>query len=256
MRISHLIITRFNIQYEAGDTIGIQSDWLDERLRLFAQYCVPSMQKQTCQDFVWILTGDIRTPDHYKTRIESFRLQVPQIKVYWLPFARDAYHGFYRQIGQEFANGKDVLISTRLDSDDAFPENYVEAVQKMAQEGIEGIVSFPVGRQTFIQDHRSYLVRYVQNHSTSRIEQSGFETIMVFDHTQVSPDSFRIVETAEPMWEEIVHGGNMLNDYVPKYHYYIRNIPDAWDISKRWIRFQWNRLVRFWKTRIVLAHKR
>ena len=255
MQICHLIFTRFNIQYEADDIIGIQPEWLDERLRLFEQYCVPSMQRQTCPDYVWILTGDVRTSNEYKAKIEHFCLQVPQLRVYWLPFAQDAYHGFYRQIGQEFAKGKDVLISTRLDSDDAFPENYVETVQKIAQDGVEGIISFPVGRQTFVRDHKSYRIRYVQNHSTSRIERSGFETIMVFDHTQLTNQDVCVVETEQPMWEEIVHGGNIINDYMPQYKYYITGFSDVWDLSRRWVRFQAHRLTGFLKRHLIFADK-
>ena len=255
MQLSHLIFTRFNIQYEIGDTIGIQPEWLDERLRLFEQYCMPSMQAQTCQDFTWILIGDIRTPDSYKARIEAYAAQLPQIRVYWTPYRDDGYHAFYKQIGREWAKGKDLLISTRLDNDDAFAKNYVASVQQSAKEGVEGIISFPVGRQTFIKDHKSYRIRYALNHSTSRIERSDFETVMVFDHTQVAAGTLHIVETGQPMWEEIVHGGNMLNDYVPKYHYYIRNGADAIDLSKRWIRFQAGRLMRRMKVLFVRSDK-
>lgn len=256
MQICHLIITRFNIRYEKGSTLAIQPNWLDERLRLFEQFCLPSIQRQTCPDFTWLLLGDTDTPDNYKIRIENYALQLPQLKVYWLPFADDAYHAFYRQIGHTFAQGKDILISTRLDSDDALSANYVETIQQAAQEGKEGIVSFPEGRQTFVQDNKSYRVRYVPNHFTSRIERSVFETIMVFDHTQIAPNDMHVIRTDKPMWEEIVHGGNVLNDYVPKYQYYITGFADAWDLSRRWIRFQTKRLTGFWKSHFILAHKR
>lgn len=256
MQISHLIFTRFNIQYEAGDAIGIQPNWLDERLRLFEQYCLPSIQHQTCPDFTWLLLGDSNTPDNYKTRIENYALRIPQLKVYWLLFSDDAYHGFYRQIGHTFAQGKDILISTRLDSDDALSNNYVELIQQVARDGKEGIASFPEGRQIFLHDNKSYRVRYVPNHFTSRIERSGFETIMVFDHTQIDPNDIHVIGTDKPMWEEIIHGGNILNDYVPKYRYYITGFADALDLSRRWIRFQIKRLTGFWKSHFILAHKR
>ena len=255
MQISHLIFTRFNIQYEIGDTIGLQPEWLDERLRLFEQYCLPSIQAQTCQDFIWILLGDIRTPKGYKERIEKYALQMPKIQTYWVGYQNDGYHAVYRQIGQEYAKGKDILISTRLDNDDAFPNNYIECVQKLANDGSEGIISFPIGRQTFIKDKKSYKIRFVQNHSTSRIERSDFETIMVFDHTKVAVDALRIIETKEPMWEEIVHESNMLNDYMPKYHYYIHNGADAIDLTKRWVCFQARRLMRNMQTLFVRPDK-
>jgi len=256
MQITHLLFTRFNVQYEADDTIGIQPQWLDERLWLFEHYCLPSVIDQTCQNFVWILLGDTRTPEAYKTRIENYTQQVPQIRTYWTGYQNDAYHALYKHIGQTFAKDNDLLISTRLDNDDAIHKDYIARVQKLAQNGIEGIVSFPIGQQIFIKDHKSYTYRYSQNHYTSRIERTGFETIMVLDHTQVAIDALHLVETEEPMWKEIVHGGNLLNDYVPKYHYYITKPSDVWDLSLRWIRFQRKRLVRILKRLVVPANKR
>ncbi len=256
MSVSHLLFTRFNIQYEPGDTIGIQPDWLEDRLRLFERYCLPSIASQSCQDFVWIILCDSRTPESYQARIEAYSSRMPQIRVYRTPYQSDGYHSLYRQIGREYAEGNDVLISTRLDSDDALLSGYVAAVRQFALEGTEGIVSFPVGRQTFVRDGRSYKIRYGQNHSTSRVETSGFETIMIYDHTQVDVKEMYVCETAEPMWEEIVHGGNMLNDYVPKYHYYITGLSDVWDLSKRWMRFQGKRLMRVLNAFFVCLDKR
>ena len=254
-KIHHLFFTRFNIQYEVGDTIGICPSWLDERLRLFETYCLPSIQNQTCTNFIWIIIGDSRTSIEYKKRIESYKSILPQICVVWTPYQNDGYHSLYRKLGQEFASGYDTLITTRLDSDDALPINYAETIQRIAQDGFEGIISFPVGKQTFIKDNKSYKIRYVQNHSTSYIEKCSFETVMIFDHTQVKMDQIQIIETEEPMWEEIVHGGNMLNDYVPKYHYYIHGFSDWTDLSKRWIRFHWKRLMRLLDSFFVSLHK-
>lgn len=244
--ISHLLFTRFNIQYEPEDSIGIRPEWLEERLRLFEEYTLPSIRSQSCPDFTWIILGDSRTPEEYRRRIESYSSLMPQIRVYWTSYQNDGYHSLYRRIGRDFGEGK-IFISTRLDSDDALPSGYVAAVQQIAKEGVEGIVSFPVGRQTFVREGKSYKIRYVLNHSTSRIETSGFETIMVYDHTQVDVKTMHVYETEEPMWEEIVHGGNMLNDYVPKYHYYINSLSDGWDLLKRRVRFQFKRLSRVCK---------
>lgn len=255
MLISHLLFTRFNIQYEPEETIGIQPRWLDERLRLFEEYCLPSIQKQTCSDFVWILIGDVRTPDVYKKRIEDYRSLLPQIRTYWSGYQSDGYHSLYKQIGRDFARGCDVLISTRLDNDDILSPDYIASVQRIAMDGVEGIVSFPIGRQTFVKDGRSYKIRYMQNHSTSRIEQLNFATIMVYDHTQVDVSQLHVFETEEPMWEEIVHGGNVCNDYVPKYHYYISSVSDVMDLFARWVRFQTKRVTRLLKTLLVRPNK-
>ena len=79
---------------------------------------------------------------------------------------------------------------------------------------------------------------------------------MVFDHTQVEMAQLHVFETEEPMWEEIVHGGNVCNDYVPKYHYYIRNASDVLDLTARWIRFQARRVKRLMKAVFVRSDKK
>lgn len=242
MSFCHLILTRFNVQYEPNDVIGIQPEWLEERLRLFEQYCIPSVQHQTCPYFIWVLLCDIRTPETYRKRIEHYQVQSPQIQIYWCSYQSDGYHSTYREIAKKHMRKGDLLITSRLDNDDTLAPDYIARVQEIAENGIEGIVSFPIGKQVFTRDNKSYKIRYLQNHSTSRIERTGFNTIMAYDHTQVDAHSVYTVETAEPMWEEIVHGSNMLNDYVPKYRYYPTNISDVCDLLWRWIRFQTHRV--------------
>ena len=67
--MKHIILTRFNLQYEADSHPGIEENWLATRMQLFEHYCLPSVQKQTVQDFIWVLLCDCDTPDVYKKRL-------------------------------------------------------------------------------------------------------------------------------------------------------------------------------------------
>ena len=49
MTYKHIILTRFNLQFELGNDIHTQPYWLDERFRLFEKYCLPSIVEQTNQ---------------------------------------------------------------------------------------------------------------------------------------------------------------------------------------------------------------
>lgn len=255
MPLTHLLYTRFNIQYEPTDTIGIEPAWLDERLRLFEQYCLPSLQQQTCKDFVWIILGDERTPDAYKARIDRYQQQMPQIRTYWIAYQEDKYHGLYKQFGKEFAEGKNLLITTRLDSDDTLAPDYIAKVQEIAMRGTRGIISFPHGQQTFAKDQKTFEIRYIQNHFLSRIEDSDYETIMVFDHSLVQKSSIQNFETVQPMWDEVVHGGNIHNDFEPRYHYIIHGWGEFTELSKRWIAFRTKHLLRLCKSFFVRPDK-
>lgn len=239
MNYCHLLLTRFNVQYKTGDTRGISPEWLEERFRLFERYCLPSIQKQTCTDFAWIIVGDIRTPDTYKAKLEAYQRILPQIKVLWWPFnvSDDDYHVPFQQLGISFAKNCDVLITSRIDNDDAIPADYMEQVQQIAKSGGEGFISFPIGLQTFAKNNKSYIVRYEQNHFLSRIEKSGFYTVMAYDHSQINKRQLRLIETENPMWEEVVHGGNIHNDFEPKYRYIIRKWSDVPELACLWVVF-------------------
>ena len=55
MNYKHIILTRFNLQYDLLSDIHIQDNWLEERFRLFEQYCFPSIIAQTNQQFDWVI---------------------------------------------------------------------------------------------------------------------------------------------------------------------------------------------------------
>ena len=255
MRICHLLLTRFNIQYEFNETSGINPTWLDERLQLFEQYCLPSVMNQSCKDFIWLFFCDIRTPNKYKTIINQYKTQIPQLHIQWVPYYDNDYYELFTNIGREYAQGYDLLVTSRIDNDDSIAYNYIELVQKAAREGIMGIISFPKGKQTFAHENKSYIVKYIQNHFTSRIENTKFETILVFNHALVSPHDITTIETHEPMWEEIVHSGNMYNDYTPAYQYYVKNLSDFTDLFQRWIRYQAKHLANIMDFSFIHANK-
>ena len=252
----HLILTRFNLQYDADNTIGISSEWLNNRFTLFEQYCLPSVQKQTVQNFRWILICDIHTPDEYKVRLEHYKDTVPQIEVVYSGWMED-FNQLYRQIGNQYAENGTTLITTRLDNDDALAPTYVEKVQEVAKSRKDCIITFPCGCQTFIQDNRSYRIEYVSNHFTSRIEHSGYLTALGFDHTQLATfgELVQVIPTDEPMWEEFVHSRNIANGYQPAYKYTITSVAEAADIMCRWFGFQTRRIVRLIKRLFVVTNK-
>ena len=93
----HYILTRFNIRLFRYDKHGHsidQESWIEERLKLFETYALPSVMGQTRQDFTWILLVDSKTPDSYRERMKSYRKCCPQI----------IYIAVNEQYGWHFAN--------------------------------------------------------------------------------------------------------------------------------------------------------
>ncbi len=234
MKLQHLILTRFNLQYEPDCHIGIQPEWLEDRCRLFETYCLPSLQRQTCQNYTWIIYVDSATPEPYLSRIKGYSSLLPQLKVILSPYREDI-NTLYHETGIHYAQGYDYLLTSRIDNDDRFSEDYVERVQQIAQEGFEGVISFPNGRQNFVNDNKSYKITYIPNHYLSRVERSGFYTVLGFDHRDAKKYALKVVKTDHPMWEEIVHGNNIANQYTPAFRHKIESFSDFTDLSHRYL---------------------
>ena len=168
---------------------------------------------------------------------------MPQIHVQavcFYPETEDLFH----QIGQHYGGENVLLITSRVDNDDCLGPNYIASVQELAKQGFKGIISFPEGKQTFIKDNVSYRVKFIDNHFLSRIESSGFYTVMDFNHRHATQKGVISIPTEQPMWEEIVHTNNMLNDFLPEYHYYITDFSVLIGVSRKWCKFQYKRAIR------------
>ena len=64
MKISHILTTRFNLGLYDRENINVYK-WIDNRIKLFGKYTLPSVLNQTRQDFIWLMVMDNRTPqDH------------------------------------------------------------------------------------------------------------------------------------------------------------------------------------------------
>lgn len=220
----HIILTRFNLQYEADSTLHIQPAWLDNRLTLFEQYCLPSVMQQTCKDFTWLLLADEHTPDAQRMRLLSYETYAPYIKVLFCPYYND-FNVLYQQVGEQYGNEYDWLLSTRLDNDDMLATDFVEQLHTyMEMHRPEACVfTYPIGVQYFADANIAFKIGFTKNHFLTFLEEKHrIRTSLGMDHTRVPSSSIRPVSQKD-MWCEIVHSCNISNDYVPKYHYYWRH---------------------------------
>ena len=220
----YIVLTRFNLQYDLQSTLHIQPAYLDNRLSLFEKYCLPSMQQQTNKEFVWLLLADANTPQPQRQRLLSYEQIMPQIQVLFCPYYAD-FNQMYRQIGEQYGAGYDWLLSTRLDNDDMLADDFAEELHTYMRthQPKECVLTYPIGVQYFANDDIAFRVRFDNNHFLTFLEPADhIRTALGADHTQVPKESLLPIGKGDA-WCEIVHGGNMCNDYVPKYHYYRRS---------------------------------
>lgn len=220
MHYNHIILTRFNLQYEKESTVHINTEWLEERFRLFESYCLPSITGQTSQVFTWVILASDQTPEIYKERLNNYMIQYENIDIRFCPYYEDI-NQLYQDIGFHYCLGYSHLLSTRLDSDDMLAFDFVERLQShiTSQTKSNTILSFYSGIQWFENFDISLSASYKKNHFLSFYEPvEKIRTCIGINHTEV-PDNLLVTLEEKGMWCEIVHRHNMCNSYVPKYRY-------------------------------------
>ncbi len=227
MNYTHLLLTRFNVRESEEDRLALNEEWLEQRIRLFEMYCLPSIKGQTDKNFKWVLLLDGGTPERFKALESRYAQEVGcELHFEYLASWYDCIN--HAPVLSKYIDaGSDFLVTSRIDSDDALACNYISDVKKQLKpvEKPE-FFSFTNGAQHFEQEGVTYSVRHKLNHFVTLIEPlsgSGseeFYSVLRYNHTELSKHHrVNYIKTTEPMWLEVVHGNNLINGYTPKYKY-------------------------------------
>lgn len=222
MELQHFLLTRFNILLWRQDKEGKKvrtTKWLEHRCSLFEKYCLPSIKNQTCQNFEWIVLFDSMTPDSFKEKIASYQSECPQlIPVFVEPENGRYFADIFRKEIVKRLKAKRV-ISTYLDNDDALNIGFVEDLQHRALFVNNGtFFYYDEGYQYYTEDQFMMQIRYPRNHFVSVVEDGDATTVKgVFGHGRhyyidsIEGAKIEHIKTI-PMWCEVVHEKNILND--------------------------------------------
>jgi hypothetical protein len=260
MKYKHIILTRFNLQYDLLSDIHIQDNWLEERFRLFEQYCFPSIIAQTNQQFDWVILLSDQTPKNYILRITQHTNSYKNIHLELCSYYEDV-NILYKTIGLKYIQDYDYLLSTRVDNDDMLAKDFVATLQKhLPVTPMSAVLTFTNGIQWFERQNIAFAVAYDRNHFLNFWEEKqSVRTSLGIDHTKVQ--STNLIILREPfMWCEIVHENNISNSYVPKYRYSqnvstdlypikleIHRIRQCWFLICEHIKFRYRQILRFLK---------
>lgn len=220
------ILTRFNIRLWNKDKKGqptLTDKWLAQRFELFEQFCLPSIKKQSLQNFKWIVLFDADTPSFYKEKIERYKSECTSFFPCFVPEkeGRSFVRIFKKCILQEIEKG-DVIITTYLDNDDALRYDYVETIRKMAPNvSDKTFISFRYGLQSYTELNIATRVSYRKNHFICLVEkyENPHDIRTVFGYgSHINVGKYKgtnvlLIETPEKEeWLELVHSSNMDND--------------------------------------------
>lgn len=220
------VLTRFNIPLWNKDKRGrpvLTDKWLAQRFELFDSFCLPSIKKQSLQDFKWIVLFDEDTPLLYKEKIERYKNECIPFSPYFVSKkeGRSFAQIFKRYILQETEKG-DIIITIYLDNDDALRYDYVETITKTALNVPDKtFISFRYGLQYYTELNIATRVSYRKNHFICLVEKyenpQSVKTVYGYgSHINVGSykgTNWMLIETSKKEeWVELVHESNMDND--------------------------------------------
>lgn len=209
MTYQHLVITRLTIKlfYER-----FSPQWLEERLRLFRTYCVPSMVEQTSDQYEWIILCDETTDPGFLKEVEESHAQVPQLRVVHTSQEREVH--IPDAIGPLIKPSTETLITTRLDGDDSFNAKTIAVVQDYAGAFARSanrtlVLDFPLGYRYDERNRRLYEVFWLYSPFASLFEKlrpgKRFQNVYRNHHRLhlFNPAHF---DLSIPAWLQIIHG--------------------------------------------------
>lgn len=164
-RYKHFLLTRFNVPFIRKENIDFlfEKQYLDNRFDIFKKCCFSSIKQQTNQDFIWIVFFDSRTPDAYKEINKSLNQEYNNycpvyIDIENLPNGNNFYDNealkatskkniddltysekiqkislaaeISRIINSFCGEEDDLIVTTRIDNDDAFHKDMMKEVIK------------------------------------------------------------------------------------------------------------------------------
>lgn len=205
MGFDHLLLTAFNLRI-AGEP-GLSDEWLAHRLRLFEEFCLPSVTDQTVRAFRWILFCDPLTPEPHRGRIDRLCAD-PRIRVRFVERIDECVVAAREEAAPDATH----LISTTLDNDDAISRTFVQRVQEQFRGQEFEILNFPSGYRLELASGRLYRVSIRTNPFVSLVERnSSPRTIRGCGPHNLLGRRFADIRdvSSEPLWLQVVHDRNL-----------------------------------------------
>lgn len=207
--VTHYVLTRFAVRCSASQGQirpggPLSPEWVQRRLDLFRRYCLPSLQAQTVQDWTWRLyVHDGFDPADAQALLEMDR----RIVVTADP-----------QSPLTPGETSDLILSTRVDSDDGLAPGLLERARQVASRldvsQRPAVIQFGSGYYVHHQQRRAYLGR--GRAFLTMVEQTA-EPLGVFCQScDTITNRFPTVREKAPAWIRVIHGGNLLNRFQPK----------------------------------------
>ena len=124
IKIIHIIITRFILEFWSPYNFKkriYHKDYIVNGIRVMKQYLFPSLESQSCKEFIWILMLGDKANITFIQSLLDFNITFEY---------RIVYNSTIKNYVRNITKGFDVLISTRIDYDDRIYYDAINDVRK------------------------------------------------------------------------------------------------------------------------------
>ncbi len=223
--MKHYLITEWNVDM-------VDMEWLTARQKLFEKITLPSVMAQSNVSFEWILVSDSRTPDEFKSVLNSYPATVFYYDWGNHDWESPEYNGSGTKGGvmqrsidleyiakplQEFIGEQDTdyVITSRLDNDDGISTDHIDKIQKVAKQHWKGDRFWlNLVRGLKYCDGYVYPVNSAASPFISFVEPPHkLKTTYQVCHTEAKTSGYPMVQIRQgaPTWLQVIHGANLLN---------------------------------------------
>lgn len=205
--MKHFLIIPFN----AGCK---DAGWLERRMTLFRNFTMPSIKAQTNQNFTTVVLIDPDTPEDIVLELETELDAIMYFTESWWAVDRgDLVEDVNKEFSEFFFGlyeDTEWIITSRVDSDDALANNYIEVTQDMFREREEFII-YPNGVM-WIQDTKESFVKLTNSPPFGSLVEPGDvppKTVFYMSHGHIP--RMKPFQRHGPalMWIHTYHGENL-----------------------------------------------
>lgn len=215
-----LIVTRYNLplKFATQDQPVMDNQWLSHRRELFLRYCLPSVCNQVDTNFVWAI-GFSKSFDDPAVLGALPKNARPL-------FCADGndFKSQLSEIVNSLERDGDLIITTRLDNDDALAHNFISTINSFSSfaatmmsdcGGLVGL-NFRSGAEYDVDNGLYYAKDYPSSSFvtlyTSPIYCHDKKTVLDYHHAWMYKDVNVVnVPTSNPMWCIVIHDKNVGN---------------------------------------------
>ena len=221
--LEHFILTRFNLEKADWKTDKnsrevLNAEWLENRIKLFKQFCLPSVIGQSNKNFKWLIYFQSNPGEEVKDLIEELK-DYPFIQPVFFDGFKDFQLKSAKRILKMLQADTTWVLTTRLDNDDALNRFFVKNLQNAVNDiNQNSLLYFPKGLFLDLKEPKKLgALRYPYNQFLSlleRVDQQQKKIQTVLDRAHDDWKDFPVKELDhQDAWLQIVHEENMVNTF-------------------------------------------